>query len=52
MISKNTVNKRYLVLFVKVAGSGINSQIFPRLFTKCGTETGAARGLGVSKSII
>ncbi len=51
MIS-NIVNNRYLVLFVKVTGSGINSQIFPRLFTKYGTETGAGRGLCVSKSIM
>lgn len=52
--SKSMTENRYVAISVKDTGIGINPAIFPRLFTKFGTqsETGTGLGLYISKSIV
>jgi two-component system, OmpR family, sensor histidine kinase VicK len=50
----NENNKEIAVVSIKDTGSGIESEILPRLFTKFATksETGTGLGLYISKGII
>lgn len=49
---KSTTNNRYVIVAIKDTGTGISTQMFPKLFTKFGTDTGTGLGLYVSKNII
>jgi signal transduction histidine kinase len=50
----NYDNKKELIVSVKDTGTGIDSDIMPRLFTKFASksQTGTGLGLFISKSII
>jgi len=47
-------NDNEIIVIITDTGSGIDSQILPRLFTKFATKSAAGTGLGlfISKSII
>jgi len=47
-----TPNNHYVIVSIKDTGKGISPQMFPKLFTKFGTDTGTGLGLYVSKNII
>jgi two-component system sensor histidine kinase VicK len=48
------MSKRYVVISIRDTGTGIAPEMFPKLFTKFGTEAGRGTGLGlyISKNII
>ena len=50
----NNSNKKEVIISVKDTGSGIDSEIFPRLFSKFASKSSKGTGLGlfISKSII
>jgi two-component system sensor histidine kinase VicK len=51
---KNSNDKKEVIISVKDTGSGIDSEIFPRLFSKFASKSSQGTGLGlfISKSII
>jgi signal transduction histidine kinase len=51
---QNNNNQQHVIVSIKDTGTGIDSEILPRLFTKFATksETGTGLGLFISKSII
>ena len=49
---KSTKSNQYVIVSIKDTGSGISPQMFPKLFTKFGTDSGTGLGLYVSKNII
>jgi signal transduction histidine kinase len=51
---ENSNNKKEVIISVKDTGSGIDSEIFPRLFSKFASKSSRGTGLGlfISKSII
>jgi two-component system, OmpR family, sensor histidine kinase VicK len=48
------MSNRYVVISIRDTGTGIAPEMFPKLFTKFGTEAGRGTGLGlyISKNII
>jgi signal transduction histidine kinase len=49
---ESTKSNQNVFVSIKDTGAGISPQMFPKLFTKFGTDSGTGLGLYVSKNII